>query len=271
MPALTFAGGSNRVESTNVAAASNGTVCLWGYQTQNSQDQWAFQHSGSDESLIFDYVGGTGQIQAFRQRATVYVEARALPANFPAWPGLNRWFFLAWTWDLAAAGNCQLAIGTLAQAPMPPSSYDVQTNGSGTADTTTGTFRTGNNVGIAAAFVGSIAWIGRWPYTMTLGQLQRTWAATLGRRREVLPGGGTLNIAFGAKSGTGIQYDRSPYGYHGTITGATFARAPELDPYFRRQIDLTVRDAQSVAPALRRAKPWESMIRPAPFRPGLAR
>jgi hypothetical protein len=153
---------------------------------------------------------------------------------------LNQWTCGAGVWDMAATDADQrLYLGTLTARLAEVSSYAIQQVGSGAISTdAAGNYVMGNFAGTEdwSRFVGDIAMQAIWNRPLSLAELVDQQAAPW-------PSPGC--VGFWVLDGPGIQIDQSPYGNHGTVTGATFSQAidldemlypPELMPVFARRV-----------------------------------
>lgn len=136
----------------------------------------------------------------------------------------GRYNFGVVSWDAALTDTDQhLYIGT-PNVPAIEPVYLTQTAGSGTQDVdSTGPFLIGNLEPTGTDVTqGNIAWLATYNRQLTLREIHRL-------QFNPQPAPGCLGDWIPGEFGTGIVHDRSGKGNYGTVTGATYVRAPELD------------------------------------------
>jgi hypothetical protein len=240
MPALTFTGGdSDRINLGTAAALSDlqsGTIMVLVNSTSlpNAQLRGLFGKGdpATTNNWWLNASGGSNGILMQVPRATTGMIAVALWADMPG-AVINRWLWIVSTWDLAGASSdqhlyCGPMTGTIHEA-----TYTARNVGSGaTTSNAAATAYLGSLTGGASeSWPGRIACVLVWNRPLSLPDIRR-----LAKRipLSAAPGGLRGGWALGRTAGTGIQHDFSPYGNHGTVTGATFSRSPELDHLFRQ-------------------------------------
>jgi len=165
-----------------------------------------------------DFIGGGAGygLELFRGRATTSLDIHANWTNFFG-ATANIPMFLAGQSDLNTAGNNRLFVGTQSIPAAEPSSYSVQTNGSGTATSNAGQVcLIGNQDGQSFSLQGAIHWLGVWNATLSLAELldlqHHPLTSPLLMRALAwwMPG----------TNGAGPVLDLTGKGNHGLITGA---------------------------------------------------
>lgn len=104
----------------------DGTMAMWA-KTSTFDRQVPYSKNGSDNRLEFG--ASAGPVGGFINRV-VDLNVNAATTTFAHY-GLNKWMFIVWTWDLSTNGNNKLYIGDLDSFAQQPSSYALQTAGSG--------------------------------------------------------------------------------------------------------------------------------------------
>jgi hypothetical protein len=218
---------------------------------------------------------GPNVLSLFVQRATTNLNVTAAPGNFAAL-GTGKWVFIVAVWDTNGAnGDQKLYVGDRATPAAEPSSYTVQTVGSGAITTNgTGNMFLGNRDNGGQPLEGDIAISQIVNRIMTQGEIralqwQPMWVSgTIAR--HVHGWNGTTNVP-----------DLSGNGNTGTITGATVsahvplgnwngARAPRV-PYVVAAAPGTTFDMTHARRRMlfaRHRALWEDVL-PTPERPGV--
>jgi len=229
MPLKFGAATSDRVDCGKAATLNNLltlTYVAWVYPTTLANARILGKGQGPHTQSVMDMSNSNGVLRYVRGAATT--DSNCTSANFTF--VLNRWQFVAATYDSGATPNIRLYWGSLL-VPVAEVTYASQVNRVGTPfDDSANALDIGNVPDSAiSSWKGSIAYahvIGsvlalpslraiqtrsRNPFDAALGQ----WANTRGLWR---PG----------RNGTGKVWDESGNSNHGTITGATPASDPSL-------------------------------------------
>jgi hypothetical protein len=226
MALLFTGGGSERVNvgsGASIDDVSTGTMAAWIYLTSDTTDGVIYQKAyfgahGTFHALTVNETT-TGQLTLSMQRATgdlAAISAGVLTAN--------NWNFVAARFTTSGAnGDQQLFTGSLTRPVSEVGAYSSQLVGSGAHSSDNGQDAfLGNRGNFVVGLPGRIAWFGYWNRRLSLAEI---------REQQFAPSPSLGCIGFwvlGDKPG--IQIDRSNYGNHGTITGAVYAPAIELDP-----------------------------------------
>lgn len=214
---LTFAVDGDRVthNGTALGTITNGTIGMWVYITDNTARQVLIEKlSPGGWSIAHRADVANDPIECFRLRATANVTANANSTSFGAF-GINKWVFLAFTWNTAGADADQrILVGDLSTLAVGPSAYTAQTVGTGTIDTTNADVHVGTGAVTTRETHGRIAWVGVWSTALTNAQIQQQQF-----RPRCDPGAGCVFFVPYGYNGLGSQIDYSGNAIHGTITG----------------------------------------------------
>jgi hypothetical protein len=135
------------------------------------------------------------------------------------------WSFVSATFNFAngALDKAHICKGSLT-VPVAELAYASRVDGASVGTDAGHTLELGNLTTAGSFSVrGGLAWVGVWKRELSLAQLRAVQFDPIGEE----PWGRVGMWILGDKPGT--QLDLSPYGNHGTITGATYASAAELD------------------------------------------
>lgn len=205
------------------------TVATLLYQTDNVTGKRICQKGLGSNSALFS--ADATQYAIDIARASSACTAIANHSAFTAF-GLNRWLVVAAQSDISTAANNRLFVGNEILGLAEPSSYALQTAGSGAQ---------GNNAGAAAIignksndntpFIGRLAWLGVWRRLLGVGELLAVQAGLFewpGAPSD-LPWGNVGDWSIGA-SGPSVVLDASPYRQLGTVTGTARIDGPPSGP-----------------------------------------
>lgn len=144
----------------------------------------------------------------------------------------NKWWFIAVTYDAAAAAGevVNIYVGDLATLATE-STYGTTTNGSGaTTSDALGNLRIGNSTSGVQAWQGAIGLSGHFDRVMTLAEIQS-------HQFQPRVASGCVGFWNLGDNGTGTQPDYSGNGNAGTVTGASQSNNPPLRrPWGRRAV-----------------------------------
>lgn len=190
---------------------------------------WVYVDTGSTERKIFQkgYVAahGTYGYVSLNLTASLFFESysdrvtdlgvAASFSNFGAW-GTGKWVFCVAQQDYNTASNCRLFIGDASTPAAEPSSYSVQTNGSGSHVSDSGSplyiGQRGNN---AHQLNGNIAFAAAYNRVLSQAEIR-----AIQRNPRLKLDGCVLHMFPGIAGASASQPDYSGYGNHGTIMGS---------------------------------------------------
>lgn len=197
---------------------TQGTFLIWFYPTDDTARQVLFNAVGGGDWQISwraDLAGDN--FEGFRALSPTYLSNSAAAANFAAY-GLNKWLFMAFTFNTAgAAGDQKLYMGDLTRLAREPSSYVSQTAGSGSTIATGPTLFVGNSVATTREFHGRIAHFSVWNRALTQREI---WQQQF---RPHVTSGNVLFTHYGYANGLTTHTDWSGYRQNGTSTSIILA------------------------------------------------
>lgn len=136
----------------------------------------------------------------------------------------NLWQYLVFTWN-APSGGPKCYRGTL-NAPAVDVSTDTNEGSGAQVDDSASSLTLISRDGTASgALPARFGMLGIWNRNITPREVRELQFAPE-------PTSGCVLLSFPGEFGTGVQHDRSRKGNNGTVTGATYARAAELDAVF---------------------------------------
>lgn len=166
--------------------------------------------------------GSAGNLEVVADCSTT--DAGYITSDTPFSGGnLNKWHFVAVTWDSAGGAGQQINIyvGNLTAAAAERA-YGTTTDCVGSVVSPAGgQFTVGNRASPGStnvAFQGRIAWASFWNRTLTLAEIQQHQFRPFCNQTN-----GCVLFAEYGWAGTGTQPDLSGNGSNGTVTGATVA------------------------------------------------
>ncbi len=226
--ALDFSGNTAaKVNHGSDASLDNwtvGTYMMWIFVTGSGDDDIALlEKLATGKELNFN---PAFTLTVTANRATTALSARADIANFSSY-AQNTWMFIAGTFNTGGAdGDQRLLIGDLSTFATEPSSYSMQTVGSGTLTVDAAAdLIVGNKAGDSRNLPGSIASVHIVNANLTNAQiLAQQFRFSLFSDSQVYS-----HYGF---NGTGTQADYSGNGNSGIVTSATVADHVPLGPPF---------------------------------------
>lgn len=159
---------------------------------------------------------GTGTLQLFRETGTTDDDVSALWSSFTG-AAANTWMFVAGT--RTGTSTHALYVGTRSLLAAPPSTYSVNTGGSGPlGNDGANTIKFSGGVS-TQGLPGDIAWVGVWNRALTQREL---WQV---QTRNYPTNGIVLSIQSGF-NGLGTPLDRSGYRHSCSFVGSGSTVAP---------------------------------------------
>lgn len=222
---LVFGGAtSDRVSVSNTASIQSlntRTVLMWTKLTTATAGRvfWA-KGAGLTSRMLLD--GGDPTIlRVVIDQVTTDTDVDCVTGTLTT----GVWYFLGFTFDVAATPELKQYIGTLTASVAEPS-YAYQNDGSGgVVSDSASAMLIGNRDSNANAIQGSIAWFGMWNRVLTVGEI---------KAQQYRPNvtSGCVEFMHLGFAGTGTQADWSGNGNAGTVTGATVAaHVPLRQPF----------------------------------------
>lgn len=228
MSLLNGANAGDRVNYSSVAMGAAGTVLYWLYCTNDTTRQRFGNNTVADREWIDYPANNPGKNFEVYVARTSYLIIKAVTtsSNFAAW-GINKWCFVAIRFDTAGVNSDQkLLVGDQILDAAEPGAYSVQTVGSGTVTSESGTnFIFGNNAGFNIPFLGRMGFISCYNRAMpTVEIISQQWRPRVST--------GCKLFSYPGFTGTGTQPDWSGNGSSGTVTGSTVADGLPIGPMF---------------------------------------